>query len=248
MGISIGQLSRIENGKTGVSVRNLLPLCERLNRSLSYFFRREEEISKVLGTLTTVEGPESHGIEWFAREVALRTDGQINLIPLKAGQLGSGLDQVMQLACGQIDIFIEELHHYRKLIPGLDIFSLPYIFGDTAHQQAFLDCRYSREMFFDPLGDHAIRMLNPRWNWHRGVERVLISNYPIVSPEDLTGKRIRIFESKFLDQFFSQDGCCASNGSLDRCQRCASKRYRRCGQRPTSHIFSRWDFAAMPDT
>ncbi|MCB2148697.1 MAG: TRAP transporter substrate-binding protein DctP [Deltaproteobacteria bacterium] len=206
MGISIGQLSRIENGKTGVSVQSLLPLCERLNRSLSYFFRREEEIPKVLGTLTTVEGPESQGIEWFAREVAHQTDGQINLVPLKAHQLGSGLDQVAQLASGHIDIFIEELYHYWKFVPGFGIFSLPYVFENSDHQQAFLKGRYFRETLLAPLGDHAIRMLTPCWNWHRGIERVLISSHPVVSPEDLAGKRIRIFEAPILDQFFRRMG------------------------------------------
>jgi len=204
--ISVGQLSKIETGKAAVSIKSLIRLSQVLDRPLSYFFKREDEIPKVLGTMSTVAGPESQGIRWFADEVRRRTNKKIALIPLKASQLGNGLDQVEQLADGFIDIFIEELYHYQRYTPGFDIFSLPYLFSSSAGLQAFLEADYFRERLLEPLSAHNIRLLNPRWNWIRGVERVIISHRPIVSPEDLEGRRIRIFDCDLLGRFFEKLG------------------------------------------
>ena len=206
MEVSVGQLSKIETGKVAISIKNLIRLSQLLDRPLSYFFKREDEIPKVLGTMSTVAGPESQGIRWFADEVRRRTDKRIAIITLKASQLGNGLDQVEQLVDGFIDIFIEELYHYQRYTPGFDIFSLPYLFPSSSGLQAFLAGDFFRERFLEPLSAHNIRLLNSRWNWIRGVERVIISDRPIVSPEELKGLRVRIFDCDLLGRFFEKMG------------------------------------------
>jgi len=67
--LSQGQLSKIETGKAALSIGALTSLCQILGRPLSYLFQKDEEIPRVLGTMTTVAGPESRGLAWFAGEV-----------------------------------------------------------------------------------------------------------------------------------------------------------------------------------
>ena len=138
-GLSQGQLSKIETGKAALSIGALSSLCQILGRPLSYLFQKDEEIPRILGTMTTVAGPESRGQIWFADEVRRRTGGRLSLVPLQATLLDSQTRQSAMLKEGSLDLFIEDLPAFRALAPALDLLSLPYIFDDTDHQSAFLD-------------------------------------------------------------------------------------------------------------
>jgi TRAP-type transport system periplasmic protein len=205
-GISQGQLSKIENGKATISIKTLSRLCEILNRPLSYLFQSEEEFPRVLGALNTVEGPERRGVEWFAQEVRRRTGGRISLIPLKVSQLGGAEHQVDRLREGVIDLFIEGLTWYHRIVPEFNIFDLPYTFRDNSHRQSFLQSCFFGRKFQEPLLAAGIRFLNPRWNWYRGLDWVLIARRPILLPIELRGLRIRIYESQLLERFWEAMG------------------------------------------
>ena len=204
--ISQGQLSKIENGRVAISARILARLCDILDRPLSYLFQRDQEIPRVLGTLATVDGPEKKAIQRFAQEVYRHTGGKISLIVLSLSQLGPGGHQVQQLAEGIIDLFIDELLYFHRFIPDFGIFAIPYVFRKQAHQQAFLRTAYFRTQMVEQLRGQGIRFLNRRWNWLRGVERVLVSRKPIVSPDQIRGLRVRIFDSNPLEAFWRAMG------------------------------------------
>lgn len=206
VGISPGQLSKIETGKATISIKILTQICQILKRPLSYLFQREDEIPRVLGTLNTVAGPENHGILWFAQEIQRCTDQRISLIPLSTTQLGSARDQVKQLCQGVIDLFIDELYQYQQFVSALNIFSLPYTFQDVNQQQIFLRSSYFRNKVLNTLLVKGIQFLNSRWNWFRGLEWVLVSTRPIFKPDEIKGLRVRIYESETLSRFWEHMG------------------------------------------
>ena len=206
VGISQGQLSKIENGKVSLSVKILDQLCRVFERPISYLFQNQEEIPRVLGTLATVDGPESRGIRELSRQIHRLTQEKISLLPLSPSQLGSAGDQVEKLQQGVIDLFIDELFYYQKFTPDFKMFAAPYIFRNHAHRQAFLSHDHFKNEMLGSLLDHGIRFLNSQWNWFRGIERVLVSNKPIFNPRDVRGRRVRIFESEILDRFWSAFG------------------------------------------
>lgn len=205
-GISQSQLSKIETGKATISIKILDTLCHVLERPLSYLFQSEQEIPRVLGTLNTVAGPESEGINRFSQEIHRLTAGRISLIPLRAAQLGSPADQVEQLREGVIDLFIEELAHFHKYLSDLNIFSLPYVFSNGEHLNSFLGSSYFREHICAELRKHNFRFLNNAWNWRRGLQWVLVSKQPVFTPDQIRGKRVRIYDSKLLGRFWEEMG------------------------------------------
>jgi len=205
-GISQGQLSKIENGKVALSVKVLARLSRVFDRPVGYLFQSFDEMPRVLGTLTTVKGPENAGIQWFAEEVHRSSGGGLTLIPLRPSQIGSAAAQVNQLMGGLIDLFVEEPFYYGSLVPGFDIFALPYAFADETHRQAFLASPYFREELIEPLRQSGIRIINRRWNWLRGLEWVLAANRPIVTPGDLRGLKIRIVDSPLMQRFWQALG------------------------------------------
>jgi TRAP-type C4-dicarboxylate transport system substrate-binding protein len=205
-GISQGQLSKIENGKAALSVTVLTRLCQFFDRPVGYLFQSFDEMPRVLGTLTTVKGPENAGIQWFAEEVRRISDGALSLLPLRPSQIGSAAAQVDQLRDGLIDLFVEEPFYYARFVAGFDIFSMPYAFHSLDHRQAFLESAFFRERLLEPLRRSGIRILNRRWNWHRGVEWVLAANRPVVTPGDLRGLNVRIVDSEPMRRFWKALG------------------------------------------
>ena len=201
-GISQGQLSKIENGKVALSVKVLARLCRVFDRPVGYLFQSFDQMPRVLGTLTTVKGPENAGIQWFAEEVRRLTDGGLALIPLRPSQIGSAAAQVDQLKDGLIDLFVEEPFYYSTFVPGFDTFALPYAFGSESHRRAFLDSPFIREQLVEPLRQAGIRIVNRRWNWLRGLEWVLAANRPVVTPGDLRGLKVRIVSSRLMRRFW----------------------------------------------
>jgi TRAP-type C4-dicarboxylate transport system substrate-binding protein len=205
-GLSQGQLSKIENGKATLSVKTLARLCWIFDRPVGYLFQSFNEMPRVLGTLTTVKGPENEGIRWFAEEVRKLTGGNLQLIPLRPAQIGSAVAQVDQLKDGLIDLFVEEPFYYGKFINGFSMFSLPYAFDSEAHRQAFLGSRFFQQQLHEPLHRAGIRLINRQWNWLRGLEWVLASNRPVVVPRDLRGLRVRVVENQLTQRFWEALG------------------------------------------
>ena len=205
-GISQGQLSKIENGKATLSVKTLARLCRIFDRPVGYLFQSLHEMPRVLGTLTTVKGPENEGIHWFAEEVRKLAGGNLQLIPLRPSQIGSAVDQVDHLKDGLIDLFVEELFYYGKFVNGFKIFSLPYTFNSEAHRQAFLGSRFFQQQLLEPMRRRGIRLINRQWNWLRGLEWVLAANRPVVAPQDLRGLKVRVVENPLMRRFWQKLG------------------------------------------
>lgn len=205
-GLSQGQLSKIENGKATLSVKTLARLCHIFDRPVGYLFQSYDEMPRVLGTLTTVKGPENEGIQWFAEEVRKLAGGNLQLIPLRPSQIGSAVAQVDQLKDGLIDLFVEEPFYYGKFVNGFRVFSLPYAFNSEAHRWAFLSSRFFQQQMHEMLRRAGIRLINRQWNWLRGLEWVLVSNQPVVAPQDLRGLKVRVVENQLMQRFWQALG------------------------------------------
>ncbi len=206
IGISQSQLSKIENGKTAISVNTLIKLCRVLDRPAAYFLQREEEIPRVLGTNDAVAGPENRALEWFAARVQQLTDGKMSIHSLRATGTDSSQDQVKLLREGVIDIFIEELIFYQTFTSAVSLTGLPFVFNSTAHLYAYLRSKYFENEGVSAIQSQGIRILNRQWNWHRGIERVLVSTKPILHPDDIKGLRVRTFDIPLVAKFWELMG------------------------------------------
>ncbi len=205
-GMSQSQISKIETGKTTLSVRTLARLCQVLERPVGYLFHSREELPRLLGTLATVKGPENAAIQNFAAQVRQATGDGLVLMPLQPSQIGTAVAQVDQLQAGLIDLFIEELFYFGKLVAGFDLFSLPYAFASPKARLAFLESRFFQDRLREPLRRQGIRLLNPRWNWLRGLEWVLAARRPLINPEDLCGLRVRTPENPLHRRYWEALG------------------------------------------
>lgn len=205
-GISQGQLSKIENGKATVSIKNLTRLCSILKTSLSVLFQTEDKENPEKYIISAVAGLENQGLHWFAREISDYTNGAVVLKPLGPFQFGTAFEQINYGFKGNLDLFVEEIAHFESMAPELKHTILPYCFRSEENRQAFFKTDFFRENIINYLLKKGIRLLNPNWNWMRGMERVLLSRRPIISPEDVKGLRVRVYASDIFAKFWENMG------------------------------------------
>ncbi len=205
-GISQGHLSKIENGRATLSIKVLSQLCQFFQRPLSYIFQQREELPQILGTLNVGDGPEDEGFKWFVKEVSRVTDNRISVVSLEPYQLGTVKNIVEYLDKGIVDLFIDDLCNLDHFVNDFNIFALPYVFPTIDQERTFLTGSFFKENLQKPLLEKGIRFINTKWNWLRGVRRVLVAKRPIFSPADVRGLRVRIFESEVLKQYWKNLG------------------------------------------
>ena len=205
-GISQGQLSKIENGKATISIKNLAAICRALNHPVSDLFQSEKSPQHPMTIVTAIAGLEHQGLHWFEREISRHTNGAMTLNTLGTIQFGPVHEQIDLLLNGEIDLFVEELVHFDRIAPKLKQLNLPYCFASQEKRLVFLRSDYFKKNVINVLLDKGIRCLNPRWNWSRGLERVIISNRPIITPGDVKGLRVRIYKSEILKKFWEKMG------------------------------------------
>lgn len=148
--------------------------------------------------LGTVDNPSSHsgiGAEAFAAEVERLSGGTMKVDVFHAGQLGTIGDQIKNVLTGAQDMHLLYSEFLTNLIDESKIISAPYVFRDLDHLQRF----YTSDIWgaaMDRLASMGAVVIDPDWTWRIEDPRGLIAVRPIETPEDLTGLKLRIWESK----------------------------------------------------
>lgn len=153
---------------------------------------------QIVMKIGSVDAPTSHsgvGAEAFAAEVAKLSNGQMKIEVFHAGKLGGIPDQVKNVLQGAQDMHLLYPEFLTNLIDETKVISVPYLFRDMAHAQAFL----KSDLFkpgLDKLRSLGGVILDPDWNWQIRDPRGLIAVRPVRTPKDLDGLKLRIWESK----------------------------------------------------
>ena len=147
--------------------------------------------------IASVSGPDHHhnkALNWFADKVNKQNIG-VTFKVLSGGQLGKserayiegmqqGTIQMSQVSTGPMAGFVGEF----------DIFSLPYMFRDTAHFKKVLS---------GPIGDKFLGMLDAKgmkglaW-FDNGYRNMFNGTKPINEPSDMSGLKIRVMKSPLM--------------------------------------------------
>ncbi|MBV8911704.1 MAG: TRAP transporter substrate-binding protein [Acetobacteraceae bacterium] len=148
--------------------------------------------------LGTVDAPTSHsgiGAEAFAKEVATRSNGTMQIDVFHAGSLGAIPDQVKNVFAGAQDLHLLYPEFLSGLIEETKLISAAYLFRSPEHLQAF----YKSPLFkpaVDRLASLGGVILDPGWTWIIRDPRGLLSTKPVLTPADLSGMKVRLWEDK----------------------------------------------------
>ncbi|MGL4860122.1 MAG: DctP family TRAP transporter solute-binding subunit [Enterobacteriaceae bacterium] len=136
---------------------------------------------------------------YFKQEVEARSKGDIKVAIFPQGQLGNDKQMIDGTRSGIIDINMVGLNNWTGLLPEAAAFELPFVF--TSHQSAFgaLDGEPGQKVLED-LQQFGVKGLGYPDNGFRNITN---NSKPIKEPGDLKGLRMRVNNSKALNDMFN---------------------------------------------
>jgi len=139
----------------------------------------------------------------FEKEVEARTNGAIDVEIYDSAQLYRDKEVPQAVGSGSIEAGVASLTHYVGDVPEVDIFYMPFLLNSEEKVRAAVakgsKVREPLEKQVESTGSKILF-----WQAYGGA--VLLSNGgPIKTPQDLQGKKVRVF-GKTLGEFVSAAG------------------------------------------
>ena len=130
------------------------------------------------------------GCERLAALVNERSNGAIRIDAFGGSVLGGERDMVEGMQMGTVDMALSTTAPVGAFLPEMKIFDLPFLFRDLNHSWAVAD---------GEIGENILRRLETIRivgfaYWENGL-RHIYSNFPIRTPADLTGTKIRVMQN-----------------------------------------------------
>lgn len=144
-----------------------------------------------LSTQTTGDSTEGLAIQKFADLVEEYTGGAITVQVYPSEQLGK-LDTVIdQLGQGVLQVVTTSIGFLGKYTPAMDYTSAPFLFEDYDQWARFMQSDLVEGWITEAEGKAKLAVLGDLAAFPRGSYRVLASNVPVKSLEDIKGLRVR---------------------------------------------------------
>jgi TRAP-type transport system periplasmic protein len=149
----------------------------------------QAQIQPKFPTSGTADHPLYAGIKKFAETVKANTAGRVNFAIYPGLQLGGEVEVTEKIKLGAIEAGSVTSSVFSSWVPDIDLIDLPFIF--RSHDQALASYPVLREKFapkFEAQGFHLI-------GFTLSGPRDLISTFPIRSPDDVKGKKMRVLQN-----------------------------------------------------
>ena len=146
------------------------------------------------------------GAQDFASRVYEKTNGEIIIESFPGGVLGGERDLLEGLIMGTQDMMIISIVAAGPFLPIMQVFDMPYLFRDRHHAWAVADGPIGTEIFGMMQDELGVKQLGIWCNGFRSV----YSDFPVRSPEDLAGRRIRTMQGPVHIAMFEAMGAIAT--------------------------------------
>lgn len=135
--------------------------------------------------------PNSIALDAFAKEVAEKTDGRINVKFFHNGVLGSQPDAIEQVRLGALDFGQFSLGPMGQSIPETNVVSLPFIFKSIPDMYKLMDGAVGEAI---GAGMEAKGIVPIGW-FDAGARSFYTSERAINTPADVAGLKIRVMNN-----------------------------------------------------
>lgn len=151
----------------------------------------ETDGSSVDLTAATINPGDSHlgeTVKAFADAIEQNSNGEISVTVYPDATLGDASTLYDSVVSGDIDIVLSDTGWFAEEHPEFDVLEGSYLFRDGSHYQELLNSPQSLAFFEDRLIDApGVRHLM----YAGGMERNILSTYPIEDISDLEGRTMR---------------------------------------------------------
>jgi len=143
-----------------------------------------------LGTSTQPTHIYNQAADYFAKIVADKTGGEIEVQVFPAAQLGSERDMVEGLQLGSLEMTLTSTGPMGGFVPQVKLFNLPFLFKDRESCYRVLDGEIGTQ-----ISDRFVKVGLRSLGWfENGFRNITNSKRPVNSPDDMKGVKIRVME------------------------------------------------------
>jgi tripartite ATP-independent transporter DctP family solute receptor len=127
----------------------------------------------------------------FAAIVGEKTGGSVKIEVFPASQLGTAKERFEGVQLGLIDLGHDSYSTVGQAVPEFGALDLPYLYRDVEHAVKATtpsESEVLRGLNERLIADHQVEVIG---SFLYGIRELTTSNFPVYSPDDLKGKRIR---------------------------------------------------------
>ena len=136
--------------------------------------------------------------EEFAKEVKLRTNGELEVIVYPSDQLGNQLESTEGVMIGTHDMVLSSDTVLSNWFPDMAVLNLPFLINSGSDYLKVVNSEVGKHLESQVETQGAVVI---GW-WENGIRHVTNSKKPILKPEDLKGLKIRVPEGEiYVDTF-----------------------------------------------
>jgi len=143
-----------------------------------------------LGHALDVGHPVHKAIDHMRQRLETLSGGQMTIDIYPSAVLGSETQCIEQIQNGSLSITKTSAAVVENFVPEMAVFGLPYVFRDEKHLWAVLDSDTGQRL----LQEGEAKFIRGLCYYDSG-SRNFYSKSPIRTPDDLTGKKIRVMNS-----------------------------------------------------
>ncbi len=142
--------------------------------------------------VTGTDYPYHIGLEAFAKSVAAKTGGKVEVQIFPNGQLGGNEREVVEsLQLGNVSMTVVNSSVVANFTPKADLWQLPFLFRDKEHLYKASDGEPGK-IIAKELETKGLKLLS--W-WNGQPRHMFNSKKPITKLEDMKGMKIRVMQS-----------------------------------------------------
>lgn len=147
------------------------------------------------------DNPYNLGLLYMADLLKERSNGAIQLDVFPSSQLGGERDILEGLQMGSIDMCVVSTAPVANFSDSFYVFDMPYLFTDLDTTYEVLDGDIGKDIMADIEKDGFIGLTY----WQNGFFN-MITQDPVVHPQDMSGMKIRAFENPIHQAYFQLCG------------------------------------------
>lgn len=144
-----------------------------------------------LGHAQVVNHPVHEAMLFMAEQVEKKSGGKIIMKVYPNQQLGSERELIELLQIGSLGMTKVSAAALEGFAPTMQVFGMPYLFRDDAHQRAVLEGEIGKQLLLD--GEEF--WLRGLTYYDAGKRSFYTKEKPVETPADLAGLKVRVMES-----------------------------------------------------
>jgi len=151
-----------------------------------------------MATSNTHESIQGRYATKFAELVSEKTDGEIEVQIFCCSQLGDAQERIEGAHIGVIDVGIGDFAALAQFAPELAVFNAPYIYRDVDHALGVTNpdrSELARDLYARLEDASNLTILG---SFYYGVRQLTTTDFPVYTPDDLSGKRIRAIPNEIF--------------------------------------------------